>query len=92
MQFRSNDVQGVFVYDFSDNLGWSEKVREYYNKGDVIDVDFDVVIETHFMVDFLNNKFVAIDAEAQEWAKTLVEFMKPVDEVEVQEAQELATA
>lgn len=87
MQFRSNDVQGVFVYDFSDNLGWSEKVREYYNKGDVIDVDFDVVIETHFTVDFLNNKFTAIDAEAQDWAKTLVEFMQPVDEVEVQELE-----
>jgi hypothetical protein len=85
MQFRTNDVIGIFVFDFSDTTGWSEKVKDYYNKGDIIDVDFDVVIETHFTVDFLNNKFVAVDQEAQDWAKSLVEFMQPKEEVEKQE-------
>lgn len=86
MQFRTNDVIGIFVFDYSDKNGWSEKVKDYYNKGDIIDVDFDVVIETHFTVDFLNGKFVAVDTEAQDWAKTLVEFMRPKEEVEQQEA------
>lgn len=79
MLFRCNDVHGVFEYDQSDTTGWSVKVKNYYNKGDVIDVDFDVVVESHFEADFLGGKFVAVDAEAQQWAMTLQEFMQPVE-------------
>jgi hypothetical protein len=86
MQFLSNDVQGIFVYDYTEPLGWSEKVKEYYNKGDIVDVDFDVVIETHFTADFLNGKFTAIDAEAQDWAEPFLALMRPQEEVEQEEA------
>lgn len=88
MQFRSNDVQGIFVYDFTDTTGWSEKVKEYYNNGDIIDVDFDVVIETHFTSDFLNGKFTAIDTEAQGWAEPFLAMMRP----QVEAVEELAVA
>lgn len=80
MQFRCNEVHGVFEYDQCDTTGWSVKVKNYYNEGEVIDVDFDVVVESHFEADFLNGKFVAIDAEAQQWAKTLQEFMQPTEQ------------
>lgn len=83
MKFISNDVHGVFEYDFSDNVGWSEKVKNYYNKGDVIDVNFDVVIETHFTADFLNGKFVPLDAEAKEWAVPLMALNKYSEDVAV---------
>jgi hypothetical protein len=76
MQFRCNDVQGVIEYDYSYGAGWSEKVKNYYNKDEIIDVDFDVVIESYFTVDFLNGKFIPVDQEAQDWAKTLQEFMQ----------------
>lgn len=76
MKFRSNDVQGIFVYDLSADDGsyrWSEVVKDYYNKGDIVDVDFDVVIETHFTIDFLNGMFTPMDDEAREWAAPLLE-------------------
>jgi len=76
MQFQCNDVHGVFEYDFSDMSGWSMKVKNYHNKGDIIDVDFDVVVESHFEADFLNGKFTAVDEQAQAWAKSLQEFMQ----------------
>ena len=80
MKFRSNEVQGVLVYDYSyvggTSYQWSEAVTEYHNEGDIIDVDFDVVIETHFTIDFLNGKFTAVDEEAQAWAKPLLELVK----------------
>jgi hypothetical protein len=82
MQFRTTDIHGVFVYEMSDTFGWSEKVKDYYNKGDIIDVDFDVVIETHFTSDFLNGKLIAVDEEAKAWAAPLLEMMKSSKEVE----------
>jgi hypothetical protein len=85
MQFRTTEVHGIFVYEVSDNFAWSEKVVDYYNEGDVIDVDFDSVIETHFTADFLNGKLVAVDEEAKAWAAPLIEMMaspKAVEEVE----------
>jgi hypothetical protein len=82
MQFRTTDVHGIFVYDMSDSVCWSEKVTDYYNKGDVIDVDFEVVIETHFTADFLGGKLVAVDEEAKAWAAPLLEMMKSPEEVE----------
>lgn len=86
MLFRSNEVHGVFVYDLTavgNHCQWSEKVRSYYNKGDEIDVDFDVVIETHFTADFLRGKVEPIDQEARDWAAPLLEMMKhPEDERE----------
>jgi hypothetical protein len=82
MQFRTTDVHGLFVYDLSDSFSWSEKVKDYYNEGDVIDVDFDVVIETHFTADFLNGKLVAVDEEAKTWAAPLLQMMKSPKEVE----------
>ena len=76
MQFQCKEVHGVFEYDYTDLSGWSMKVKNYHNKGDIIDVDFDKVVESHFEADFLNDKFMAVDQEAQVWAKTLQEFMQ----------------
>lgn len=80
MRFSCNDVIGLFVYDYSDTTGWSEKVKEYHDKGEVIDVDFDVVVETYFEADFLNKKFVPVDDEAKKWAKTLMDYVFPTQE------------
>jgi hypothetical protein len=79
MLFRANEVHGVFVYDLTavgNHCQWSEKVRDYYNKGDEIVVDFDVVIETHFTADFLRGQVSPVDQEAQDWAAPLLEMMK----------------
>lgn len=82
MQFRTTEVHGVFVYELSDTFAWSEKVQDYYNEGDVLDVDFDVVIETHFTADFLAGKVVAVDEEAKAWAAPLLELMHKPEAVE----------
>lgn len=78
MQFRTTEVHGIFVYEMTDCFAWSEKVKDYYNEGDLIDVDFDVVIETHFMSDYLNGKLVAVDEEAKAWAHPLLEMTHEV--------------
>lgn len=78
MQFRTTEVHGIFVYDMSEGFVWSEKVKDYYNKGDVIDVDFDVVIETHFTSDYLNGKLVPVDDEAKAWTLPLLEMTHEV--------------
>jgi hypothetical protein len=82
MKFRSNAVQGITVYDLVDignnKFRWTELTNEYVNAGDIIDVNFDVVIESYFTVDVLNGMFTAVDEEAQAWIAPLKEFSAEV--------------
>lgn len=78
MQFKSLAAQAMTVYDLANIDGkyvWTESRNEYVNAGEIITVDFDHVIESYFTRDYLAGAFVAVDAEAQAWAKPLAELV-----------------
>lgn len=68
MKFKTLDVIAIAQYaPVPSNFHAVEHV--WYNINDIIDVDFDIVVESLFIKDYSKNKFTPVDLAAQNWVE-----------------------
>jgi hypothetical protein len=72
MKFKLNSYSAVVVYAPIPTDFYATQ-NDWYNAGDIIKVDFDEVVESVFIRDYLAGNFTPVDTKAEQWVESVKE-------------------